>query len=135
MRLRDQSWDYLADAVGVRALACKQHLAVGKVDDLQLGLRPSGVGHELLLSVDELVELGEDALRLDRAAFDAGAVDGESLPQLHLVGLQEDGNLVQWHVERVSSRLIASASRACASESRDSPSRRRCGRVEQPISS
>jgi hypothetical protein len=58
------------------------------------------IGHELLPSVDDPIELVEDSLRLDRAPFEPCPVDGEPLPHDRLVRSEQVADLVERDLER-----------------------------------
>jgi hypothetical protein len=83
------------------AVANEPHAALGRLRDLHLEANANVVclWHEPLLSVDQPIELVEDAPRLDRLSFQPRAVDGEVLPKHRVVGAEEAADLVERDVQ------------------------------------
>jgi hypothetical protein len=83
----DRRGNDLRHLVLVRALANEGDAARGHLFDVELELdQVLGFGHELLLSVDEPIELGEDPTGLDGAPLDSRPVHRKALANRALVG-------------------------------------------------
>ena len=83
----------------MHALANEGDATCGNLLDLQFRNGVLGLRHELLLSVDESIELVDDAPRLDGEPFETRPVHGELLPKRGLVGVEQVADLVDRHIE------------------------------------